>query len=183
MPRQIYQLRVTLDGVRPPVWRRVLVPGAYTLDRVHRVIQHSMGWWDYHLHAFEIDGVQYGTPDPNGMGGFGVIDELDTRLDSVARPGESFRYTYDYGDWWEHTVTVEAVWPADPDERYPICVDGQRACPPEDVGGVYGYHQLVTALSDRNHPDHAEMAAWLGRGLEPDTFVPELATTLLRRMA
>jgi Plasmid pRiA4b ORF-3-like protein len=181
VPRQVYQLRVALDGVAPEVWRRVLVPGGYTLDRLHRVIQHAMGWWDCHLHSFEIDGLLYGEPDPHDE--LRVRDELDVRLDEVARPGNEFRYTYDYGDWWEHLVTVEAVWPADPDERYPLCLEGERACPPEDVGGVYGYRRLVRALRDPTHPEHDEMRAWLGRGIDTEIFVPELVTTLLRRMA
>jgi hypothetical protein len=181
VPRQVFQLRIALEGVTPEVWRRVLVPGGYTLDRVHRVIQHAMGWWDYHLHSFEIEGVLYGEPDPHDE--LRVRDELDVRLDEVARPGERFRYTYDYGDWWEHLVTVEAVWPADPDERYPVCLEGERACPPEDVGGVYGYRRLVRAMRDPQDPEHDEMLAWLGRGLDTEIFVPELVTTLLRRMA
>ena len=181
VPRHIFQLRVALDGITPEVWRRVLVPGGYTLDRVHRVIQHTMGWWDYHLHSFDIGGVQYGEPDPDGEPD--LLDELDTRLDAVVRVGDRFRYTYDYGDWWEHLVDVEAVWPVDPDERYPVCLEGERACPPEDVGGVYGYRQLVQALGDPEHPEHDELRAWLGRGLTAEIFVPELVTTLLRRMA
>jgi hypothetical protein len=181
VPRDVFQLRITLDGVTPEVWRRVLVPGGYTLDRVHRVIQHAMGWWDFHLHSFEIAGVQYGEPDQHDE--LRVRDELDTRLDAVARPGMRLRYTYDYGDWWEHLVDVEAVWPADPGERYPLCLEGERAAPPEDVGGVYGYRRLVRAMADPAHPEHAETRAWLGRGLHADFFVPELVTTLLRRMA
>lgn len=181
MPRQIFQLRVTLDGVVPEVWRRVLVPGGYTLDRVHRVFQHAMGWSNYHLHSFDIAGTQYGEPDPDGD--LGLVDELDIRLDAVIRVGDTFRYTYDYGDWWEHTVTAEAVWPADPDERYPVCLEGERACPPEDIGGAYGYGRLVAALRDEDHPEHAEMMAWFGRGIRPDAFEPELVTTLLRRMS
>ena len=86
MPRQIFQLKMSLDGVRPPVWRRVLVPAGYTLDRVHRVVQYAMGWRDCHLHSFEIDGVQYGEPDPDGE--LALRDELDVRLDAVARQGQ-----------------------------------------------------------------------------------------------
>jgi len=187
VPRQIYQLRVTLDGVTPDVWRRLLVPGGYTLDRVHRVIQHAMGWWDYHLHYFEIDGVQYGEPDPGNelapSPELKLRDELDTRLDSVVGKGDRFRYTYDYGDWWEHAVTVEAVWTADPGERYPICLEGERACPPEDVGGAYGYRRFVTAMRDPDNPEHEQMRDWLGRGFDAEAFVPELVTILLRRMA
>ena len=179
--RQIFQLKITLDGVTPPVWRRVLVPGGYTLDRVHRCIQYAMGWRDCHLHSFDIDGVQYGMPDADDDPDLRA--ELDARLDAVAKAGSRIRYTYDYGDWWEHIVDVEATWPADPDERYPVCMEGERACPPEDVGGVYGYRRLVRALRDPEHPDHDEMQAWLGRGLNAEIFVPELVTTLLRRMA
>jgi pRiA4b ORF-3-like protein len=181
VPRQVFQLRIALDAVSPEVWRRVLVPGGYTLDRVHRVFQHAMGWWDYHLHSFDINGIQYGEPDP--LDELHLRDEMDTRLDAVAKVGDLFRYTYDYGDWWEHSVTVEAVWPADPDERYPVCLEGERACPPEDVGGVYGYRRFVRALHDPSDPEHDELRDWLGRGHDADYFVPELVTTLLRRMA
>lgn len=180
VPRQIYQLRMSLRDVTPQVWRRVLVPGGYTLDRVHRVIQYAMGWRDVHLHSFEIGGEQYGEPDPGGE--LAVRDELDLRLDTVAGKGDVFRYTYDFGDWWEHELTVEDVFGADPDERYPACVAGQRACPPEDVGGPYGFAELLAALVDPVHAHHEAMRAWLGRDYDPDRFDPARATTLLRRL-
>ncbi len=181
MARLIYQLNVTLSEVAPPIWRRVLVPGGYTLDRVHRVIQLAFGWLDCHLHSFEIDGVQYGAPDPDGE--LGQRDELDARLDAVAGKDSLLRYTYDFGDWWEHTVQVEAVTPADVDERYPICLDGGRACPPEDVGGAYGYANLLAVLADPEHREHQAMLDWLGRRYDPDAFSASRATTLLRRLA
>jgi hypothetical protein len=181
VPRQIYQLRIALRDVTPPVWRRVMVPGGYTLDRLHRVIQYAMGWQDLHLHSFDIGGDQYGEPDP--VGELALRDELDTRLDAVAGKGDVFRYTYDFGDWWEHEVTVEDVLGAEPDERYPACVAGERACPPEDVGGSYGYGELLTVLADPEHRQHQVMRAWLGRDLDPDHFDPIRATTLLRRLS
>jgi hypothetical protein len=181
MRRHIYQLKITLTEVHPPVWRRVLVPGAYTLDRLHRVIQYAMGWQDYHLHSFDIDGVQYGEPDPDGE--LALRDEIDTRLDAVATKGTRFTYTYDFGDWWEHDIAIEDVFPAEVEERYPVCVDGERACPPEDVGGAYGYADLLAAFADRSHPDHRRMREWLGRDFDAEAFTPEAATTLLRRMA
>jgi len=181
MARQIFQLRIALVDVVPTVWRRVAVPGGYTLDRVHRVFQYAMGWQDYHLHSFEIEGAQFGVPDPEGE--LDLRDELEVRLDAVAGKDTRFAYVYDFGDWWEHEVVVETVSLAEPDERYPFCLEGERACPPEDVGGVYGYRRLVRALRDPEHPDHDEMQAWLGRGLNAEIFVPELVTTLLRRMA
>jgi hypothetical protein len=162
------------------VWRRVLVPGGYTLDRLHRVIQYAMGWQDLHLHSFDIDGQQYGEPDP--VGELSLRDELDTRLDAVAGKGDIFRYTYDFGDWWEHEVTVEDVSVAEPDEWYPACLDGARACPPEDVGGPAGHVELIDALADPDHPEHRALRAWLGREFEPEQFDPAPVTTLLRRL-
>ena len=176
----IYQLRITLDDVEPSVWRRVLVPGGYTLDRVHRVVQYAMGWSDYHLHVFDIEGVQFGVPDPDGL--LEVRDELDARLDSVTVKGGRFRYTYDFGDWWEHEILVEDVLPAEPETVYPMCVEGERACPPEDVGGAAGYAEFLDALADPGHPDHLAMYEWHGRAFDARAFDPERATTLLRRM-
>ncbi|HEX7747046.1 MAG TPA: plasmid pRiA4b ORF-3 family protein [Micromonosporaceae bacterium] len=180
MPRQIYQLKVTLCDVMPHVWRRVLVPGGYTLDRVHRVIQTVMGWHDVHLHSFEIDGQQYGQPDPDGE--LALRDELDHRLDAVVHKGARLVYTYDFGDWWEHEVVVEDVFGADPDERYPQCVGGERSCPPEDVGGAYGYRAFLAALADPAHPEHLAMLSWVGGGFDPASFDPGRATTLARRL-
>jgi len=178
--RRIYQLKVTLDGVEPPVWRRLLVPGGYTLDRVHRAIQYAMGWRDCHLHCFDIGGSQYGVPDPEGE--LELLDEMDVRLDAVADGGNAFRYTYDYGDWWEHTVEVEDEFAADPDERYPICVDGRRACPPEDAGGSHAYTELLAVLEDPKHPEYERVRDWVGRGYDPESFAPGPVTTLLRRL-
>ncbi|MEJ3743652.1 plasmid pRiA4b ORF-3 family protein [Actinomycetes bacterium KLBMP 9797] len=181
MTRQIYQLKVTLVDVRPAVWRRLLVPGGFTLDRLHRVIQYAMGWQGYHLHSFDVDGVQYGEPDPDGE--LALRDELDARLDTVATKGGRFLYTYDFGDWWEHEVVVEDVLGAEPDERYPACVDGARACPPEDVGGAYGYAQFLAALRDPAHREYESMRAWFGRPFDPEHFDAGVATTLIRRLA
>ncbi|GAB3173717.1 pRiA4b ORF-3-like protein [Micromonospora palomenae] len=180
MPRQIFQLKMSLAGVRPPVWRRVLVPGGYTLDRLHRVVQHAMGWRDCHLHSFEIDGLQYGEPDPDGE--LSLRDELDVRLDAVLGKGSRFRYTYDFGDWWEHDLVVEDAFTADPEERYPSCLDGERACPPEDVGGPSGYLLLLAALADPRHREHAAMREWAGGGFDPARFDPGRASTLLRHL-
>jgi hypothetical protein len=176
----IYQLRITLDEVEPAVWRRVLVPGGYTLDRLHRVVQYAVGWNDYHLHVFDIAGLQYGMPDPDGL--LEVRDELDARLDAVAVKGTRLRYTYDFGDWWEHELAVEDIVPAEPDTAYPLCLEGEGACPPEDVGGARGYAEMLAALADPGHPDHAVMREWLGRPFDPNDFDAERATTLLRRL-
>jgi hypothetical protein len=180
MPRLIYQLRIALDGVEPAVWRRVLVPGGFTLDRVHRAVQLAMGWSDRHLHVFDVEGVQFGVPDPDGL--LDVRDELDHRLDAVAQKGTRLRYTYDFGDWWEHDIAVEDVVPADLDTRFPVCPGGERACPPDDVGGPDGYRDFLVAFTDPAHPDHATMRDWLGRDYDAAQFDPARATALLRRM-
>lgn len=181
MPRQIFQLRVSLADVAPPVWRRVLVPGGYTLDRLHRVVQYVMGWQDCHLHSFDIAGRQYGPPDPDDE--LTLRDELDCRLDDVLTKGSRFCYTYDFGDWWDHEIAVEDVVGAAADERYPVCVAGERACPPEDVGGAFGYRAFLLALADPAHPEHAAMGEWIGREFDPEHFEAGRATTLARRLA
>jgi hypothetical protein len=180
MARRIFQLRVTLHDVTPPIWRRVLVPAGYTLDRIHRVIQYAMGWQDSHLHSFDIDGEQYGEPDPDGA--LSLLDELDYRLGEVARRGTRMLYTYDFGDWWEHEVVVEGVLDADPLARYPECVAGAGACPPEGVGGPEGYEEFVAAITDPGHPRHDAMSEWAGRPFDPARFDPDRVSTLLRRL-
>lgn len=182
MPRQILQLRISLVDVTPPVWRRVLVPGGFTLDRLHRVIQYAMGWQDCHLHSFEVDGVQYGVPDPDDE--LPVADELDARLDQVAGKGGRLSYTYDFGDWWEHEILIEDVSEADPDDAgYPRCVDGAGACPPEDVGGPRGYAEFLAALGDPTHPRHVSMRSWLGRPFDAAAFDADRASVLVRRLS
>jgi hypothetical protein len=180
MNRHVFQLRVTLDEVTPEVWRRLTVPGGYTLDRLHRVLQYAMGWQNYHLHSFDIDDEQYGEPDPDGE--LELLDEMDYRLDDVARAGTRIRYTYDFGDWWEHDVVVEEVRAALPGDAHPDCLDGARACPPEDVGGPVGYADFLAALADADHPRHGEMTEWIGRTFDPEAFDIARTSTLLRRL-
>ncbi len=172
----VFQLKVTLQGIKPPVWRRVLVDGASTLDQVHEVIQAAFGWWNYHLHEFEVGDARYGVPDEdyNPEYDFGppTIDEGQVRLDSVAGEGSKLDYTYDFGDDWRHRIVVEKVLAADDGApvTVPACVDGRRACPPEDCGGPWGYEELLAIFADPSHPEHAERREWLGRPFDPDAF-------------
>ena len=181
MLRQIFHLRVVLADVEPPVWRRVAVPGGYTLDRLHRVIQHAMGWQDCHLHCFEVDGVQYGIPDPDGEPE--ILDEMDARLDTVVAKGGTLTYVYDFGDWWHHDVLVEDVVTVDTADRYPAVTDGARQCPPEDVGGPPGHAEFLAAIADPAHPRHTEMHDWIGRDFDPLEFHPDRASVLARRLS
>jgi hypothetical protein len=168
----VYQLEVALVDTDPPIWRRVLVDGSSTLDHVHEVIQAAFGWWDYHLHEFEVGRERYGIPDPDNDWGEPPRDERRTRLDAIAREGSSFRYRYDFGDGWEHRIVVEKVFARSVDTTTPACIDGRRACPPEDCGGTGGYRELLEILADPTHPEHDERREWLGRPFDPEAFDP-----------
>lgn len=174
----VYQLKVTLLGTKPPVWRRVLVHGSTKLDKLHEVIQAAFGWWNYHLYEFEIGETRYGIPDPDGDWDFGppVRYANRTRLDKVAEVGTSFTYLYDFGDGWEHKVTVEKFVPLAPGLKVPACTEGRRAGPPEDCGGPWGYQELLAILADPSHPEYAERVRWVGEWgggtLDPEAFDP-----------
>jgi hypothetical protein len=169
---ELYQLKITLVGTRPPVWRRVLVHGSIRLDELHRVIQAAFGWWDYHLHEFVIGRRIYGSPDPDEDWGPPVLNERHARLDKHATEGDSFTYVYDMGDNWQHTITVEKTLPSNPTQRTPALLDGRRACPPEDCGGTGGYEELLAVLADPTHPDHQQHLDWLGAPFDPERFDP-----------
>lgn len=168
----VFQLKVTLLDTKPPIWRRVLVDGSSTLDHVHEVLQAAFGWWNYHLHEFEVGRTRYGVPDPGEDWGEPPRDERRTRLDAIASEGSSFRYTYDFGDGWDHKITVEKVLPANAAVAVPACIDGRRACPPEDCGGTWGYGELLEILANPAHPEHYERCEWLDRPFDPEAFDP-----------
>jgi hypothetical protein len=172
--KTVHTVKVTLRRVKPPVWRRVVIPSEMRLDRVSDVLEAAMGWLGGHLHAFTAAGVDY-------------VDDLDDVSESSAfRPavserkatlavvlpnvGDRMRWDYDFGDGWEHDVVCEAIGARVPRVAYPAVIGGRRACPPEDCGGPYGYAQLIEALTDPTHEDHAHLNEWLGRPLEPDIF-------------
>jgi hypothetical protein len=165
----IYRLKITLRGARPPIWRRIEAPGAITLAALHDLIQAAMGWYDGHLHQFDVGGEVYG--DPAILEDLGVLDERTARLNQVApRVADRLRYLYDFGDDWEHVVLVEAIGSVEPGVYYPRCTAGRRACPPEDCGGVWGYAELLAAIGDPEHPEHEEMVEWLDEDFDPAAF-------------
>jgi hypothetical protein len=154
----VYQLKITLRGVsKPPVWRRITVPAGLTLDLLHEVIQQVMGWEDGHMHVFSTSWQSYGTPDSD----LGYADEAKVTLAEVlAEPGAAMRYTYDFGDDWEHDVVLEKVLPPDRVARV-SCLAGKGACPPEDCGGAWGYASLKEILTDPHHEEHEDLLDWL----------------------
>ena len=174
--KNIITLKVTLRGAKPPVWRRLVMPGTMTLADLHQAIQAAMGWHDSHLHAFDIGGEQYG--DQHSVDD--VYDENRVTLNGLLRsPVVRFTYTYDFGDNWEHTVAFEKSEAALERASYPVCITGKRNCPPEDCGGVWGYEELLAILADPTHPEHAERIDWLGEAFDPDKFDLERANTML----
>ncbi len=173
MPTEIYQIKVTLLGTDPPVWRRLLVPAHLTLAQLHDVLQAAMGWEDSHLHEFCIGRERFGKPNPEDllMGTQPVNDERTAPLATVlGRIGAKAMYTYDFGDSWEHRIVLEKRLPADPKLTYPLCTGGQRACPPEDCGGIVGYYNLLDAIGDPNHDDHEDMLDWIGDDYDAEAF-------------
>jgi DNA invertase Pin-like site-specific DNA recombinase len=168
--QSIYQLKITLKDIRPPIWRRVQVHSDATLGHLHWVIQLSMGWTNSHLHSFSIQGVEYGVPMPElDFDEMGLRDEQPVKLSKVIS-GEKFKfsYLYDFGDSWEHEILVEKVLEVDPEINYPICIKAQRACPPEDCGGAWGYQTFLEIIQDPEHPEHEDMLEWVGGAFDPD---------------
>jgi hypothetical protein len=162
---EIYQIKVTLLGTSPPIWRRLLVSADVTLAQFHNVLQTAMGWDDGHLHEFSVGHRRIGRPQPEDrlMRMPSVENERTVRLSGIlGRVGSKALYTYDFGDGWEHEIVLEKRLPVEPNIPYPVCTEGQLACPPEDCGGIPGYYNLVEALSDPNHKRHEEMLEWIG---------------------
>ena len=157
----MHQLKITLQGARPPLWRRVLVPSDATLGFMHEVIQEAFGWEGFHLHRFEDSrGREWGDPSrEDGYFGGGYSDEEDAVLGKVARAeGTVLTYVYDFGDDWYHRIEVEKVLPADPAVSYPVCTGGRRAAPPaEDIGGVWGLHEIASLVA---HPEEEVPEHW-----------------------
>ncbi|MDQ7794492.1 MAG: plasmid pRiA4b ORF-3 family protein [bacterium] len=169
-PRRVYQLKVTLGGSKPPIWRRLQVPGNITLAGLHMAIQIAMGWLNCHLYRFRIAGEEYGEEledDP----WFDMREATRAVLQRlVPFEGSTFLYEYDYGDGWRHSVKVERILPAQESVTCPTCLAGRRACPPEDCGGIGGYYRLLEIIADPAREEHDEMVAWLGGPWDPDHF-------------
>src|SRR5271157_172409 len=172
-PQEIYQLKVTLLGTTPPIWRRLLVPADMTLEQLHNVLQLAMGWEDCHMHDFRIGPRRFGKPDPNDrLTGLSAIgNERTARLFNVlGKVGAKAVYTYDFGDNWQHGIAIEKVQTPEPGLAYPVCMGGKRHGPPEDCGGAPGYYHLREALSDPDHKRHEELREWMGDDFDPEAF-------------
>jgi len=176
-----YQLKVTLTGSKPPIWRRFSVPGEITLDRLHDVLQIVIGWEDKHLHRFEIDGKAYSEKPEEEFEG---QEEGGCRLGALINKRMTFSYIYDYGDDWHHTVVVEKISPV-PEKHMAVvvCLSGKNHCPPEDVGGLEGYEEFLEALDDPEHEMHEQYRDWLGAAFDPKAFDVDAVNLELARYA
>lgn len=165
----VFRVRITLGYTdNPPVWREVLIPASYTLERVHRVIQQAMGWEESHLHVFRIGGREYGVLDLYSE--FDVLDERKVRLGDLVKRRGKIEYEYDLGDGWEHELAVEAAGAADATATYPACIAGEGACPPEDSGGPGGFADLKELLAGPPSAERDEMREWVGADYDPARF-------------
>ncbi len=176
----VYQLKVTLNQIRPLIWRRIQTKDC-SLGELHNILQVVMGWGCAHLYSFTIDDEDYGDPE--------LVDDWEegnaraVKLSQLVKGGQTkFTYLYDFGDSWDHTIKIEKTFPAEPKGKYPICVEGERACPPEDVGGIWGYQDFLEAIADPDHAEHDEMLEWAGESFDPEKFPLGEVNKMLRRV-
>lgn len=169
MSTAIYQIKITLKDIKPPIWRRILISNTITLADFHLVIQTCMGWDNSHLFNFEDQlGNTYSVPNP-----WGELDDEDGSEVPISQvlPVEKSKllYVYDFGDYWRHEITLEKIVDKDPKLSYPRCVKGKRACPPEDCGGIYGYMEVLEARQNQKEKVFAELNEWYN-GYDPEAF-------------
>ncbi|NIJ43550.1 hypothetical protein FHS78_003865 [Parvibaculum indicum] len=163
----IVEIKVTLEHIEPPVTRTLQVPVAIRLDRLHLTLQAAMGWTNSHLYMFEAGGATWGLPDPD-FGGEDLPANKTTLAQLIEDTGaRTIRYIYDFGDSWEHSLSVGKVTDAVPGDLYPRLTDISGRCPPEDVGGIPGYEEFLEAMADPEHPEHADLQEWYGATFDP----------------
>jgi len=177
-----HQLRITLLGIEPPIWRRIQVQSALPLALLHDAIQAAMGWTNSHLHQFEKDGKHWGVPESDDFGDLNLIDESKVQIGAVLKSeGDVLRYVYDYGDEWLHDVVLEQILPTEPPPK-PVCVAGARRCPPEDVGGPNGYQEFLDAIFDPQHEQFERYREWAGGPFDAEEFHLTAVNYTLERM-
>ncbi len=180
MARKVYQFKITLNNIKPAIWRRIQVRESYSFWDLHVAIQDSMGWEDYHLHEFIITNPKtrqqewIGIPDEDGWSDKEIRPGWDIKIaDYFSDQNPDAQYDYDFGDGWEHQIVFEKTLPAEVGGKYPKCIDGKRACPPEDCGGTGGYKNLLLIFKAPNHPEYTRKLQWLGKKFDAEEFTPE----------
>ena len=185
-----YQIKVSLHGWKPPIWRRLLVPSGITLDKLHLVIQHSMGWENCHLHKFKKDELNFEISENfidlsnDGFGEYNVRDESKWKLSKILTQEKEFmEYEYDFGDSWIHRVILEKVLPYELEQNPVVCIKGKRACPPEDCGGLFGYHRLLTELHTPSRSGHNHAVEFVSLDFDYEYFDLKSTNHLLQQRA
>jgi len=186
MKNKILQLKISLTGSKPLIWRRFFVKSNITFHLLHEIIQKVMGWGDYHLYEFTIDDVHI-TDEETIMEALDDEEELEdsakTKLEKfVNEEKQKILYEYDFGDGWEHNIIVEKILPDTGKLKFPVCVDGKNACPPEDCGGLGGYYEFLDAIQNPNHPEHIQMLNWIGGKFDPEEFNLEFINLQLKNI-
>ena len=165
----LLQFKITLKRIRPPVWRRFLVPEGISLSDLHDVIQEVMGWWNSHLHQFLCKRKRYGVPDPDWDSGKIIDDGTISIKDLGLSVKDKILYEYDFGDGWEHELLLEKILPKE-ERMVPVCLKGARACPPEDCGGPWGYENLLEVLKNPEDEEYTSWKEWLPEDFDPEHF-------------
>lgn len=182
-PPKIYQLKVTLNNIDPPIWRRFQVRSDAKLTRLHSILQTVMDWAGYHLYGFEVGGLHYTDPEEveEDIYERDLQDASKMRLSrALPQMGDRMLYRYDFGDNWEHTIELEGILIPVPGQRYPVCLGGERSAPPDDCGGVDGYARLLEVLADPHDEEHEDMKQWVGPYFDPERFNLEIVNRDLR---
>ena len=187
MPDTIYQVKITIQGSKPEIWRRILVPADVRLADLHKIIQIAFNWEDAHLHQFIKDRKFYTVRYPHDMTWY-ELDNIDykkekTRLSNLlTSEKETLEYEYDFGDSWMHVILLEKKQPVDPEVKYPICLDGKRNGPPEDCGGVWGYAGLLEILKNPKHEEYESYLEWVGERFDPESFNMERVNRIFQKL-
>lgn len=181
VPTFLFQFKITLQEIQPAIWRRIQVPAKQSFWDRHVAIQDAMGWKECHFHAFRLKQkhrhacIEIGIPDEEDENDPCQAGWREWLADYFHEPGQRMEYLYDFGDYWVHEVLLEGLLLKEKGVRYPRCLDGQRACPPEDCGSIPGYEQLVAILQDPRHEEYQAMVEWLGDEYgeyDPERFDP-----------
>jgi hypothetical protein len=181
-PKMVYQFKIILEDVKPKIWRRIQVPEKYSFWDLHVAIQDAMGWTDSHLHQFNITNpkdeqqIYIGIPDDEAFAGElpPTIEGWNERIRDYffEKRHNQCHYEYDFGDGWTHVIKLEKILPAIQKFKYPVCVAGERACPPEDCGGVGGYENFLEIINDPEHEEYQSMLGWVGGKFDSEKFDP-----------
>ncbi|MDD3012907.1 MAG: plasmid pRiA4b ORF-3 family protein [Candidatus Gastranaerophilales bacterium] len=179
MTKQVIELKIEIEGIKPKIWRTFQVEASTTFNKLHKIIQKVMGWEDYHMYDFKVGKTNIVDSRDEDIGFLSLMEEGPKEIkankaklsDFIEKKSQKFSYMYDMGDSWEHILTVKKIFEAEDTENFPVVIDGERACPPEDCGGVWGYEEILEILKDPEHPEYEErIEEWLGEDFDPEYF-------------